>query len=157
LWKAAIWFHFYGMDEVGEFDGILYEENRDVVADQVAFLRIKLDGKSAHVTWGIYRTRTSPNGRYPSKHGGLLSDLVQYFSAGIFFSTIRSGDRADCGPERVLIIGKRDALLRGERRVLSTSHLMQFAAAAVFLFGFSGIVLHYLFFIRVQWSLTPHY
>jgi hypothetical protein len=42
------------MDEVGEFDGILDEEYRDVVADQVpvAFLRVKLDGKSAYVTRG---------------------------------------------------------------------------------------------------------
>jgi len=40
LRKAAVGFHFYGMDEVGEFDGILDEEHRDVVADQipVAFL-----------------------------------------------------------------------------------------------------------------------
>ena len=39
------------MDEVGELDGILDEENRDVVADQVpvAFLGVKLDGKAAHV------------------------------------------------------------------------------------------------------------
>jgi hypothetical protein len=34
------------------------------------------------------------------------------------------------GPERVLIIGKRDALVRGERGVLSTSDLVQLAAGS---------------------------
>jgi hypothetical protein len=32
------------------------------------------------------------------------------------------------GPEGILIIGKRDALVRGERRVLCTSDLVQLAA-----------------------------
>jgi hypothetical protein len=35
---------------------------------------------------------------------------------------------ARIGPERVLIIGKRDALVRGERGVLATSDLVQLAA-----------------------------
>jgi hypothetical protein len=55
---------------------------------------------------------------------------------------------ARIGPERVLIIGKRDALVRGERGVLSTRDLVQFAASsqlyvflgrALFLFAFSRI------------------
>jgi hypothetical protein len=37
---------------------------------------------------------------------------------------------ARIGPERVLIIGKRDALVRGERGVLSTSDLVQLAAGS---------------------------
>src|SRR6185295_4172383 len=53
------------------------------------------------------------------------------------------------GPERVLIIGKRDALVRGQCGVLSTSDLVQLAAGcrfcvcvrvrALFLFAFSRI------------------
>src|SRR5450759_1703496 len=53
------------------------------------------------------------------------------------------------GPERVLIIGQRDALVRCERGVLSTSDLVQLAAGsqlcisvgsrALFLFAFSQI------------------
>src|SRR5450756_63083 len=68
LRKAAVGFHFYGMNEVREFDGILDEENRDVVADQVpvSFLGVKLDGKSAYVTRGVYRTRAACDGRYTS-------------------------------------------------------------------------------------------
>src|ERR1035437_4459656 len=87
LRKAAVGFHFYGMDEVGEFDGILDEENRDVVADQVpvAFLRVKLDGKSAYVTRGIYRTRAACDSRYSSKLGCLLTYLGEYPGGGVLF------------------------------------------------------------------------
>jgi hypothetical protein len=37
---------------------------------------------------------------------------------------------ARIGPERVLIIGKCDALVRGKRGVLFTSDLVQFAAGS---------------------------
>jgi hypothetical protein len=37
---------------------------------------------------------------------------------------------ARIGPERVLIIGKRDALVRGECGVLSTSDLVKLAAGS---------------------------
>src|SRR5450756_2569393 len=71
LRKAPVGFHLYGMDEVREFDGVLDEENRDVVADQVpvAFLGIKLNGKPAYVTRGVDRTRAACDGRYASEHG----------------------------------------------------------------------------------------
>src|SRR5665811_2357996 len=168
LRKAAVGFHFYGMDEVGEFDGILNEENRDIVADQVpvAFLGVKLDGKSAYVTRGIYRTRAACDGRYTSKHGCLLTYLGEYPGGGVLFQrggqleksmharrsrvndtlgntlVIEMGDffaedeilqqrrAARIGPERVLIIGKRDALVRGERGVLFTRGLVQLAAGS---------------------------
>src|SRR5450756_2061142 len=80
LRKATVGFHFYGMDEVGEFNGILDEENRDVVADQVpvAFLGVKLDGKSTYITRRIYRTGAAGDGRYTSKHGGLFTYLGEY-------------------------------------------------------------------------------
>src|SRR5664279_492694 len=87
LRKAAVWFHFYSMDEVGEFDGILDEENRDVVADQVpvAFLSVKLNRKSAHVTRGIYRTSAAGNGGYTGKQGRLHTDLGEYPGSGVSF------------------------------------------------------------------------
>src|SRR5665811_1761998 len=86
LRKAAIGLHLDGMDEVGEFNGILDEENRDVIADQVpvAVLCVKLDGKSAYVTRGIHRTRTACDGRYTSEHGCLLADLGEY--PGVVYS-----------------------------------------------------------------------
>jgi hypothetical protein len=41
-----------GMDQVGELDGILNEEHRNIVADKipVAFLRVELDREATHVT-----------------------------------------------------------------------------------------------------------
>src|ERR1035437_11060150 len=170
LRKAAVGFHFYGMDEVGEFDGILDEENRDVVADQVpvAFFSVELDGKSAYVTRGIYRTRAACDGRYTSEHGGLLTYLGEYTGGGVLFQrggqleesmharrsrvndTLRNTlviemrnflakdeilqkrRAARIGPERILIIGKHDALVRGERGVLATSDLVRLAASALF-------------------------
>src|ERR1035441_1186381 len=168
LRKAAVGLHFYGMDEIGKFDGILDEENRDVVADQVpvALLSVKLDGKSAYVTWGIYRTRAACDGRYTTKHGGLLTYLGEYPGGGVSFQ--RAGQLEESmrarrsrvndtlgntfviemgnlfakdeilqkrratriGPERVLIIGERDALVRGERGVLSTSGLVKLASGS---------------------------
>src|SRR5512141_3114248 len=79
LRKAAVGFHLDGMDEVGELDGILDEEDRNVVTDQVpvAFLGVKLDGKSAYVARGIDRARAAGDGRYTSEHGSPLADLGQ--------------------------------------------------------------------------------
>src|SRR5665647_3132860 len=87
LRKATVGFHFNGMDEVREFYGILDEENRNVVANQVpvTFFRVKLDGKSAYVTRGIYRTRAACDGRYTSKYGGLLTNLGEYPGGGVLF------------------------------------------------------------------------
>src|SRR5450756_391785 len=150
LRKATVGFHFYGMDEVGEFNGILDEENRDVVADQVpvAFLGVKLDGKSTYVTRGVDRTRAACDGRYAGKHGGLLTYLGEYPGGGVllqrggqleesmharrtrvndtlgntlviemvdFFAEdeiLQKRRTARIGPERVLIIGKCDTLVR---------------------------------------------
>src|ERR1035437_606319 len=86
LRKAAVGFHLDGMDEVGEFNGILDKENRDVVADQVpvALLGVKLNGKPAYITRRIHRTRTACDGRYTSEHGCLLAYLGEYPGGGVF-------------------------------------------------------------------------
>src|SRR5450759_2171752 len=85
LRKAAVGFHLYGMDEVGKFDGILDEENRDVVADQVpvSFLGVKLDGKPAYVTRGIDRTRAACDSRYARKQRRLFTYLGEDSGGGV--------------------------------------------------------------------------
>src|SRR5665647_1391126 len=168
LGKASVGFHFYGMDEVREFDGILDEENRDVVADQipVAFLGIKFDGKPAYITRGVDRTRTACDGRYASKQRRLLAYFGEYSGGGVPLQrggqlevsmrtrrprvndtlgntlVIEMGDflaqdeifqqrrAARIRPERVLIVGDREALVGSERGVLSSSDLVQFAASS---------------------------
>jgi HTH-type transcriptional regulator/antitoxin HigA len=47
LWKPPVRFHFNSVDEVGKFNGILDEEDWNIVPDQIpiTFLRVKFDGK----------------------------------------------------------------------------------------------------------------
>src|SRR5665647_2554660 len=77
LRKTAVRFHFYGMDEIGELDGILNEEDRDVVTDQipVAFLSIELHGKAAYISGGVHGARATRDRRNTSKHGRFLTHL----------------------------------------------------------------------------------
>ena len=51
------------MDQVGKFDGVLNEEYRDIVADEipVPFFGVEFDGKSAHIARGIHGTRSARN------------------------------------------------------------------------------------------------
>src|SRR5512133_1962792 len=85
LRKAAVGFHLDGMDEVGKLNGVLDEEYRDVIADQVpvALLGIKLDGEPAYVTRRIDRTRAACNGRQASENRGPLAYLGEYPGGGV--------------------------------------------------------------------------
>ena len=85
LRKAAVGFHFYGMDQIGKFDRILDEEDRDIITDQVpvAFLCVKLDGKSAHVARGIHGARAACHRRNPRKNGSFLTNFGENFSGGV--------------------------------------------------------------------------
>src|ERR1019366_219082 len=206
LRKATIGFHFYGMDKVGEFDGILNEENRDVVADQipVAFLGVELDRKAAYVARGVDRAGAARDGRYARKHGGFLAHLGEYPGGCVllqrggqleesmrtrrtrvhdalgntlviemsdFFAEdeiLQKRRAARIGPKRVLIIGKCEALVRGERGVTSTSDLVQFAASsqvcgsvlgrAFFLFVFSRLTRCFFFAHDLSpWRVLPAY
>ena len=59
-----------GVDDVGELDPVLDEEDGDVVADQVpdALVRVELDGESPHVTGGVGRSPGAGDGREPHEH-----------------------------------------------------------------------------------------
>ena len=79
LREAAVRFHLHRVDEVGELDRVLDEEDRDVVADEVpvAFLGIELDGEAAHVARRIDRPGTAGHGREAGEDGRALADLGQ--------------------------------------------------------------------------------
>ena len=83
LRKGAIGFHFDGMDEIGKLDGVLDEENRDVVADEVpiALFGIELHGKPAHVTRCIDRARAAGDRREPGEDRHLLALALEQISA----------------------------------------------------------------------------
>lgn len=55
LGNFVVRFRFDGMNNVGELDGILNEEHRNVVTNYVpiSFLGVHFDGESAHITDGV--------------------------------------------------------------------------------------------------------
>ena len=65
LREAAIGLLLGGVDQIGEFDRVLDEEHRDVVADEVpvALLGVELDREAAHVAGEIGRALVAGDGR----------------------------------------------------------------------------------------------
>src|SRR5439155_10157887 len=74
------------MDEVGELDRILNEENRDIVADEipVAFLRVEFDRKTTHIARKVRRSLVSGYGREPHKHGRFFAGPLKNVGLGDF-------------------------------------------------------------------------
>jgi hypothetical protein len=67
------------MDNIGELDSILDEEDGDVVSNKipVTFLCVELDSKTADITDGIGRTPGSEDGREPGEDGGGSACVVE--------------------------------------------------------------------------------
>ncbi len=80
---TAIGFHFHRMDEIWKLDGVLNEEDRDVVADQVpvTLLGVELDREPTYVARGVDRTGAARHGREAHEYLGLLTDLGQNIGA----------------------------------------------------------------------------
>ena len=68
------------MDKVGKLDRVLDEEHRHVVADEIPdpFVRIKFDGKTAHVARRIGRAPRTRNGREAHKYRSLLGRVAEH-------------------------------------------------------------------------------
>ena len=64
-----------GMDDVGELDGVLDEEHRDVIAHQVprAFVGVELDGRAAGVAHGIGGAARAQHGGEAPENRGFLA------------------------------------------------------------------------------------
>ena len=77
LREAAVRLRLGGVDQVGELDGVLDEEHRDVVADQVpvAFLGVHLDGEPADVAGQVGRPLAAGHGREADERRRLLALL----------------------------------------------------------------------------------
>ncbi len=69
------------VDEVGELDGVLDEEDWSIVPDHVviSFLRVEFNGKSSGVSVGIWGTLLASYGGESDEERSLLADLVQEF------------------------------------------------------------------------------
>ena len=76
---AAIGLHLHRVDQVGKLDRVLDEEHRDVVAHEieVAFLRVELHGKAAHVARHVARARAAGDGGKAHEHRRLLLRILQ--------------------------------------------------------------------------------
>ena len=79
LRKAAIGLGLGRVDQVGKLDGVLDEEDRDVVADDVpvALFGIKLDGKAAHVARQVGRALVARHGREAHEGRGLFAGALE--------------------------------------------------------------------------------
>ena len=72
------------MNEVGELDGVLDEEHRDVVADEipVALPCVELDGEPADVTGQVERALVAGDGREADEHLRALAGLLERVGTG---------------------------------------------------------------------------
>jgi len=79
LREGAIGFLFHRMHHVGKLDGVLDEEDRDVVADEVpvAFLRIELDGKAANVAREVEGALVAGDGGKADESRRLLAGALE--------------------------------------------------------------------------------
>lgn len=84
LWLA-------GVDQICKLDGILDEEDGDVVSHEVpvAFFRVEFDSKSANISDGVGRTTTSENGGETEEEGRLSRRIGQDFGVGYIFGRFK--------------------------------------------------------------------
>ena|SRR2546421_6641223 len=85
-----------GLTKVREFDGVLNEENWDVVAHNVpiAFFCIELDGKATDVSYGIGTATAALNGREAHENGGLPRSVGQHGRIRDILCTFEEGEFA---------------------------------------------------------------
>ena len=86
LRKGAVGLLLDGVDDVGKLDGVLDEEHRDIVADDVpvAFLGVELDRKAAHVARQIGRSLAAGDGGKAHEGRRSLAGALEQVGAGVF-------------------------------------------------------------------------
>ena len=84
LRKAAVRLLLGRVDQVGELDRVLDEEDRDVVADEVpvALLGVELDREAAHVARQVGRALVAGDRREAHERLGLLARPLEEVGAG---------------------------------------------------------------------------
>ena len=86
LRKGAVRLFLDRVNHVRKLDGVLDEEHRDVVADDVpvAFLGVELDGKAAHVAREVERTLAAGDGGEPHEGRRPFTGALEQVGAGVF-------------------------------------------------------------------------
>ena len=84
LRKPAVGLLLDRVDEVGELDRVLDEEDRDVVADEipVALLRVELHREAAHVAGEVERALVAGHRREAHEHRGALAGALEQIGPG---------------------------------------------------------------------------
>ncbi len=92
LREPAVGLRLHRVDQVGELDRVLDEEDRDVVADQVpvALLRVELDGEAAHVARQVEGALAAGDGREPHERRGALAGPLEEVGPGEVGQRLRS-------------------------------------------------------------------
>ena len=84
LRELAVGLGLHGVDEVGELDRVLDEEDRDVVADDVpvALLRVELHGEATHVAGEVGRALAAGHRREAHEGGRALARALEEVGLG---------------------------------------------------------------------------
>ncbi len=87
LRKAAIRFHLHRVYQVGKLDGVLNEEHRNIVSDQipVALLGVKFDGKTPHVTWSVNGPGSPRDRRESREDWSSYTHFAQNLCGGVLY------------------------------------------------------------------------
>ena len=82
--KSAVRLRLDGVDQVGELDRVLDEEDRDVVADEVpvALLGVELHGEAADVAGQVGRALAAGDGREAHEGRRLLAGPLEQVGPG---------------------------------------------------------------------------
>ena len=85
LREFAVGLHLDCVNEIGEFDRVLNEEHRDIIADQIeiAFFGVEFDREAAHVTREVAGSGAARNGRDAYKHRRLLAVPLKEIGFGV--------------------------------------------------------------------------
>ena len=88
LRKTAIGRRLDRVDQVGEFDRVLDEEDGNIVADQIpiAFLGIEFDRKAAHIASDIGRPLAAGDGGEAAEQGRLFTNPLEDIGARQFWN-----------------------------------------------------------------------
>lgn len=83
--SASVGSSLLGVDEVGELDGVLDEENGGVVSDDVivALLGVELNGETTRITLQVRSTTLTGNGGESQEDRSLLANLAEETSLGV--------------------------------------------------------------------------
>ena len=113
LREAAVGLHFHRVDEVRELDGVLDEEDRDVVADEipVAFIGVEFHGEAAHVSRCIDGARAAGDRGETCEERRAFAGFGEEASAGEIGDRFRAFEKSVCGASAGVDDAFGDALM----------------------------------------------